>query len=161
MFSGCIERANIPVFTVLNGYTDQIKPLFLAFFFLDSLITKDREMQYNQEIVLRFSWVKKRVEGHVLFRSKVFSVGDFLKIDWYWRITQRYTNAGLKISLYVCVHIKTIPSKFRIPGQDLPSYLCLRFVNFLKFRLIFNIFYCSWMFVNKHLTYLTCAYLKK
>ena len=81
MFSGCIERANIPVFTVLNGYTDQIKPLFLAFFFLDSLITKDREMQYNQEIVLRFSWVKKRVEGHVLFRSKVFSVGDFLKID--------------------------------------------------------------------------------
>ena len=26
----------------------------------------------------------------------------------------RYTNAGLKISLYVCVHIKTIPGKLRI-----------------------------------------------
>ena len=30
--------------------------------------------------------------------------------------TQRYTNADLKISLYVCVYIKTIPSKFHIPN---------------------------------------------
>ena len=27
-----------------------------------------------------------------------------------------YTNADLKISLYVCVRIKTMPSKFRIPN---------------------------------------------
>ena len=27
-----------------------------------------------------------------------------------------YTNADLKISLYVCVHIKTTPCKFRIPN---------------------------------------------
>ena len=35
------------------------------------------------------------------------------------------------------------------------------FVNFLKSRLIFNIFYCFWMFANELFTYLTCAYLKK
>ena len=92
----CVERMYWP---------DKIP--FSCLFFLDSLITKDRGMQNNQEIVLQFSWVKKRVEGHVLFRLKLFSVGDFLKIDLYWRITQRYTNVGLKISLYVCVHMKT------------------------------------------------------
>ena len=27
-----------------------------------------------------------------------------------------YTNVDLKISLYVCVHIKTTPCKFRIPN---------------------------------------------
>ena len=33
---------------------------------------------------------------------------------------------------------------------------------FLKSRLILNTFYCLWIFVvNKLLTYLTCAYLKK
>ena len=36
-----------------------------------------------------------------------------------------------------------------------------KFVNFLKSRLIFNIFYCLRMFVNKPFKYLTCAYLKK
>ena len=43
----------------------------------------------------------------------------------------------------------------------LSNYLPLKFVNFLKSRLIFNIFYCFWMFVNKLFTYLTYAYLKK
>ena len=37
----------------------------------------------------------------------------------------------------------------------------MKFVNFLKSRLIFNIFYCFWMFVNKCFTYVTCAYLRK
>ena len=36
-----------------------------------------------------------------------------------------------------------------------------KFVNFLKIRLIFNIFYCFWMFLNKTFPYLTWAYLKK
>ena len=36
----------------------------------------------------------------------------------------------------------------------------VKFVNFLKSRLIFNIFCCFWMFVNKLFTYLTCTYLK-
>ena len=35
------------------------------------------------------------------------------------------------------------------------------FYKFLKSRLIFNIFYCFWMFVNKLFTYLMCAHLKK
>ena len=30
-----------------------------------------------------------------------------------------------------------------------------------KSRLIFNIIYCFWMFVNKLFAYLVCAYLKK
>ena len=33
-------------------------------------------------------------------------------------------------------------------------------VNFLESRLIFNIFYCFWMFTNKNFKYLTCTYLK-
>ena len=32
---------------------------------------------------------------------------------------------------------------------------------FLKSRLIYNIYYSFWMFVNKLFAYLTCAYLKK
>ena len=32
---------------------------------------------------------------------------------------------------------------------------------FLKIRLIFNIFFCLRMFVNKHFTYLGRAYLRK
>ena len=32
--------------------------------------------------------------------------------------------------------------------------------KFLK-KLIFNIFYCFWMFVNKFFTFLVCSYLKK
>ena len=39
--------------------------------------------------------------------------------------------------------------------------MCVKFVNFLKSRLIFNVFYCLGMFVNKLFTYLKCAYLKK
>ena len=30
-----------------------------------------------------------------------------------------------------------------------------------KKQVIFNMFYCFWMFVNKFFPYLTCAYLKK
>ena len=37
----------------------------------------------------------------------------------------------------------------------------MKFVNFLKSRLIFSIFYCFWMFVNKRCRYLMCGYLKK
>ena len=42
-------------------------------------------------------------------------------------------------------------------SQEFSSYLPVKFVNFLKSRLIFNIFYCFWMFINKLFTYLTCA----
>ena len=35
------------------------------------------------------------------------------------------------------------------------SYLAVKFVKFLKSSLIFNIFYCFCMFVNKLFTYLT------
>ena len=37
----------------------------------------------------------------------------------------------------------------------------VEFVNSLKSRLIFNIFYCFWMLENKFFIYLTCPYLKK
>ena len=39
--------------------------------------------------------------------------------------------------------------------------LRVKFVNFMKSRLIFNIFYCFWMFVNKHFTYLTRIHISK
>ena len=37
----------------------------------------------------------------------------------------------------------------------------MKFVFFLKSRLLFNIFYCFCMFVKKHFIYLGCVYLKK
>ena len=37
----------------------------------------------------------------------------------------------------------------------------MNFVNFWKSRLFLNIFYCSWIFVNRLFTCLTCKYLKK
>ena len=37
----------------------------------------------------------------------------------------------------------------------------MNFVNFWKSRLFLNIFYCSWIFVNRLFTCLTCEYLKK
>ena len=36
----------------------------------------------------------------------------------------------------------------------------MKLVNFLKSRLVFDIFYCFWMFVNNHFTFLTCAISK-
>ena len=36
----------------------------------------------------------------------------------------------------------------------------MKFVNFLKSRLIFSIFYCFWMFVNKPFTYIMYACIK-
>ena len=37
--------------------------------------------------------------------------------------TQRYTNTDLKISVCVCVHTKTVPSKFRIPSPEVCKFL--------------------------------------
>ena len=42
-------------------------------------------------------------------------------------------------------------------SYELASYSPVKFANFLKSSLIFNIFYC----LNKLFTFLTCAYLKK
>ena len=45
------------------------------------------------------------------------------------------------------------------------SYLPVEVLNFLKIKLIFNIFYCFWMFVNKLCTYIishiNCAHVSK
>ena len=45
--------------------------------------------------------------------------------------------------------------------QKFTNQNTVKFVNFLKIRLICNIFCCFWMFLNKHFAYITCAYLKK
>ena len=67
----------------------------------------------------------------------------------------------MKISLYLCVHIKRVLWKFhRLNPKIFPVICPLSIVDSLKSRLIFNISYCFWMFVNKLFIYLTCAYLK-
>ena len=69
----------------------------------------------------------------------------------------RCNNADLKIPLYVCVHVKTTPWKFRIFNPKDYRVICPQiFLNFLKSRLILNIIYCFWMFVNK-----LCAHISK
>ena len=60
-----------------------------------------------------------------------------------------YTNADLKISLFACVNIKIIPWKLCVHNLMNFRVICpWSFINVLKSRLIFNIFYCFWMFVN-------------
>ena len=39
-------------------------------------------------------------------------------LDLIYTNAERYTNADLKISVYVCVHVKIIPPKFRILNQN-------------------------------------------
>ena len=48
------------------------------------------------------------VAVHVDDVKFMFKILDFC----YEKTHERYTNVDLKISLYVCVHIKTIPWKF-------------------------------------------------
>ena len=54
-----------------------------------------------------------------------------------------------------------MPWKFRfLNPKNSQSCLRVKFVNFLKSRLIFISLYCFSMFVNKLFTYLTCEYLR-
>ena len=46
-------------------------------------------------------------------------------------------------------------------SKEFSSYSPVKFVFFLKGRLLFNVRYCVRMFVNKHFAYLKCPYLKK
>ena len=55
---------------------------------------------------------------------------------------------------------KQYPEISHYYSREFSSYVPVKFVDFIKSRLIFNIFYCFGMFVNKFFTYLTCAYLK-
>ena len=65
-------------------------------------------------------------------------------------------NADLKISLYVCVHIKTIHEHFAFLILRILELFAHEVCKFLKIsRLIFILFYCFWMFVNKLFIYLT------
>ena len=43
-----------------------------------------------------------------------------------------YTNADLEISIYVCVHAKTIPRKFRILIQRILELFAREVYKFLK-----------------------------
>ena len=65
------------------------------------------------------------------------------KIDMWFTL-----NAVSKISLYFRAHIKTTPWKLPIFNpQNLQFYLFVKFEFFRKSRLLFNIFYCLFMFV--------------
>ena len=63
------------------------------------------------------------------------------------------------LSICLCSY-KSNPLKILNPKNSWVVFR-VKFVNFLKSRLIFNILCCFWMFVNNHFTYLTCTYLKK
>ena len=88
-----------------------------------------------------FSKSVKKITYHIYF-SKGY---------WNCLFSDSLKGTLMQIFLYVFIHTKTIPGKCRI----------LKFVHFLKIMLIFKIFCCFWMFVNKHFTYRTCTYLKK
>ena len=68
-------------------------------------------------------------------------------------------NTDLKISPYVCVHLNNTLKISHSESWEYSSYSLVTFVNFLKSRLLFNVFYHFCMFVNKHFIYLRCTYL--
>ena len=64
-------------------------------------------------------------------------------------------------SICLCSYKNNI---LKIPYSEsyvLSSYSPVKLVIFLKSRLLFNVFYCFCMFLNKHFTNLKYAYLKK
>ena len=63
-------------------------------------------------------------------------------------ITLRYTNPDFKISLYICVHIKTTSWNFAFYILRFLKLFPVKFANFLKIRRFFNIFYCFSVFIN-------------
>ena len=88
-------------------------------------------------------------------------------IQNYWKNLTEYLKGTLmqiwkSPETYVCVHMKTILWKFLILNPKNSRVICLwSLKSFLKSRLIFILFFCFWMFVNKLFTYLTCAYPRK
>ena len=100
-------------------------------------------------------------------------IGNFRKIKkWNWsckntaftmlwisKKTLKGTLKQIRKSPYMFVFIlKQYPENFALRILKL---FAVKFVNLFKNRLIFNTFYCFWMFVNKLFTYLMCTYLKK
>ena len=81
-----------------------------------------------------------------------------------WSFTLRIssvtvTKSAGNVHVYVRIHVKTIPWKFRILNPKNSRVMYPTIANFSKSRLIFNIFYCFWMLANKLFTHLTCAHL--
>ena len=68
--------------------------------------------------------------------------------------------ADLKISLYICLQIKTYFKNFAFLILRIIKLFALEVCKF-QIALIFNIFYCFWKFVNKLFTYFTCTYRKR
>ena len=74
-----------------------------------------------------------------------------LTVHWW-----TFENLPICLCSYKNITLKMAHPKF----SEFSSYLPVRFINFLKSRLIFNIFYCFWMLVNKLLTCKVCVNLK-
>ena len=66
----------------------------------------------------------------------------------------------VSLSLYVFVHMKIIPWKLYSQSIEFSSYLPVKFLFFLKSRLLFNVLYGFCMFVNRYFIYLKCTYLE-
>ena len=64
---------------------------------------------------------------------------------------QRYTNANLKIPLFVWIHIyKYYPENFVLLILRILELFTCKICIFLKIRLLLKAFYCFCMFVIKH-----------
>ena len=90
-----------------------------------------------------------------------FLFEDFLKASKE-QITIKGTLMQIWKSPYIFVFIwKQYPESFALLILRILELFASWFVDFLKSRLIFNIFYYFLMFVNKLFTYATCEYFKK
>ena len=124
----------------------------------------DRNLAQHDRTLLIGDWNLETTEKHMehfchIYHSQYHSKNPnkpaytdlFLKVHYC-----RFENLLICLCSYKNNTLKIARSSF----YAYSSYLPVKFVNFLKSRLIFNILYCFWTFVNKLVMYLTCAYLK-
>ena len=81
-------------------------------------------------------------------------------VSWIYITKQNKFRLIQRFILHMFVYKNNILKISHSESEEFSSYSPLKFVFFLKSSLLFNLFYCFCMFVNKHFAYLRCACLK-
>ena len=133
------------------------------FFFLGCFFPPARYFSVSRSFQEDLSPLLARVSGSaVISNFKFLDARDLIKFMFNIRIycSQRCQAHSIQTILAWNIVVFSQIEKNKKEQKKL-RWILGAFIVPLKSRLIFNIFYCLWMFVNKLFTYLTWAYLKK
>ena len=112
-------------------------------------------------------WKEQLLWGFFRFFDVLHVMFTHLVILFFYYKMCKYTNALMKIwkshlKIDTLIHLKIIYWKCRILNRDKSRIIYPQSLHlFWKIRLIFNIFYCFRMFVNKIFTYLRHVCFKR